>query len=335
MLLNPQRIGSREKQILAGLFLSKYDAIGLKKLGFDSFGEAFNVIGYALGSKPASIKNYRDEFDPLFPNQRKGWHKRPARDYCLKVFEEYKNLDFETFSGLVKSFVGYDENVSSEVREADDKPDGESNFAKRLITGLAAERYFESIHRSLAEFKGYTAEDTTRLGCGYDFRLRVDNRNDFLAVEVKGLKDRTGNLSLTPKEHEVAGLLGGRFFLFVVKNRKGDFQIDSVAIHVTTYATEALVRKCVENLQAGLKPLIVTLGDGVTVAAAALRNRGIADRVDVLDCAQFLTANLYERSLFQAADCKVTLTKLLERYNEIVKECESDPALRIRLESSA
>src|SRR6266705_2844103 len=72
----------------------------IKRLGFDSFIEAFNVIGYAMRSKPASIKNYRDEFDPLFPNRRKGWHKRKTRDYCLKVFEEYKNLDLESFTGL-------------------------------------------------------------------------------------------------------------------------------------------------------------------------------------------------------------------------------------------
>jgi hypothetical protein len=50
MLLNPQRIATREKLILAGLYLSKYDSLGLKKLGFESFIEAFNVIGYALGS---------------------------------------------------------------------------------------------------------------------------------------------------------------------------------------------------------------------------------------------------------------------------------------------
>src|ERR1700675_3034932 len=104
MVLNPLRIAAREKLILAGLYLSKYDAAGLKKLGFESFLEAFNVIGYALGSKPASIKNYRDEFDPLISKRRKGWHKRPTREYCLKIFEEYKGLDLETFSGLIKSF---------------------------------------------------------------------------------------------------------------------------------------------------------------------------------------------------------------------------------------
>ena len=101
--------------------------------------EAFNVIGYALGAKPASVKNYRDEFDPLFPNRRKGWHKRDTRDYCLKVFKQYKDLDFEEFSGLVRLFVGCDANALGELRPTEEIDDEESSFAKRLITGLAAE----------------------------------------------------------------------------------------------------------------------------------------------------------------------------------------------------
>ena len=57
MVLDPQQIPTREKLILTGLYLSKYDSAGVRKLGFESFVEAFNVIGYALGEKPASIKN--------------------------------------------------------------------------------------------------------------------------------------------------------------------------------------------------------------------------------------------------------------------------------------
>lgn len=218
MLLNPQRIAAREKLVLAGLFFSKYDSAGLKKLGFGSFSEAFNVIGYALGAKPASIKNYRDEFDPLFPNPRMGWHKRATRDYCLEVLKQYGDLDLEAFSGLVRSFVGYDENAWSEVRPAGENEDEESSFAKRLITGLAAEHYFESVQPGIPEFIDYVLENTTRLGCGYDFRLRSESHKDFLAVEVKGLKERTGSLAFTPKEYEVAAALKNRFFLFVVKN---------------------------------------------------------------------------------------------------------------------
>jgi hypothetical protein len=218
MVLDPQKMVMRDKLILTGLYLSKYDAVGLKKLGFESFTEAFNVTGYALGQKPASIKNYRDEFDPLFPNKRKGWHKRPTREYCLKVFTDYKNLDLNTFTSLIKSLAGYDESAWSELRPKREMPEGQSDFAKRLITGLAAERYFESSFSSLTEFKNFSFENTTRLGCGYDFRLNHEAGENFLAVEVKGLKATSGSLSLTPKEHEVASALDARFFLFVVKN---------------------------------------------------------------------------------------------------------------------
>jgi len=219
VVLSSQRISTREKLILAGLYLSKYDSQGLQKLGFESFVEAFNLMGYALGSRPASIKNYRDEFDPLFPNRRKGWHKRPVRHYCLKVFKEYGDLDLESFAGLVKSFVGYNESVWSGVQPKEERYESESYFS-RAITGLAAEQYFEAVQSSVSEFKGYTVENTTRFGCGYDFRLRLGAQQDFLAVEVKGLKERTGGLSLTPKEFEVATVLRDRFFLFVVTNFK-------------------------------------------------------------------------------------------------------------------
>jgi len=218
MILNPDRIANRTKLILTGLYLAKYDSLGLKQLGFRSFVEAFNVIGYALGSQPASIKNYRDELDPLFPNRRKGWHKRPVRDYCLRVFEEYRTLELDVFTGLIKSFVGYDENFWSEMQSKEETDEGASGFAKRLITGLAAEQYFESVHADLPEFRGLEIENTTRLGCGHDFRLHSTNHGKFLAIEVKGLRQLTGALSLTPKEFESASALQDRFYLFVVKN---------------------------------------------------------------------------------------------------------------------
>jgi Domain of unknown function (DUF4928) len=113
--------------------------------------------------------------------------------------------------------------------------------------------------------------------------------------------------------------------------RKSDFQVEAVAIHVTTHPSEALVRKCADNLRAELKPVILSIGEGVPGAAFLLKNSDLVDRVDVLDAAQFLTANVYERSLFKAAECNVTLGKLLTRYNEIVAECETDPTLVVRM----
>lgn len=218
---SPADLATRQKLILCGLYLSKFDSRGLTSLGFESFTEAFNVIGYALGTRPASIKNYRDEFDPLFPNPRVGWHKRAIREYCRVVYERYKGLELEDFTGLVKSFFGYDGLGVSEVPQTEKAEDGTSAFAQRLVTGLAAEHYFETVHPSLQEFRGLVVENTTRFGCGYDFRLRGGpERENFLAVEVKGLKDLTGSLSMTGKEYDVASSLRDRFFLFVVKNFK-------------------------------------------------------------------------------------------------------------------
>ncbi len=190
----------------------------MKQLGFRTYAEAYNVVGYALGSRPLSIKNYRDEFDPLFPNPRKGWHKREIREYCKKVLDEYEDLDFGSFTGLIKSFVGYDENALSVVQSRDEREERASGFANRLITGLAAERYFESVHSTLPEFRGCAIENTTQLGCGYDFKLCREKSKDFLAVEVKGIRQRVGSISLTPREYEVATELRDRFYLFVVKN---------------------------------------------------------------------------------------------------------------------
>ncbi|MGA2086024.1 MAG: DUF3883 domain-containing protein [Terracidiphilus sp.] len=218
MILDPNRIAIREKLILTGIYLSKYGSQGLKRLGFRTYAEAYNVVGYALGSRPLSIKNYRDEFDPLFPIPRKGWHKREIRNYCKKVLVEYENLDVESFTGLIKSFVGYDENTWSTVETKEERDKRASGFAKRLITGLAAERYFELIHSTLPEFQGCAIQNTTQLGCGYDFKLLREKSKDFLAVEVKGIREKVGSISLTPMEYEVATELQDRFYLFVVKN---------------------------------------------------------------------------------------------------------------------
>jgi hypothetical protein len=218
MNLDPSRIAGREKLILTGVYLSKFGALGLKRLGFRTYAEAYNVVGYALGSRPASIKNYRDEFDPILQSSRKGWHKREIREYCKRVLDEYGGLDFETFAGLIKSFAGYNDNEWSAVQAGDEPEERASGFAKRLITGLAAERYFESIHSTLPEFRGLAIENTTQLGCGYDFKLIGEGDADYLAVEVKGIRETAGSVSLTPREFEVATELQGRFYLCVVKN---------------------------------------------------------------------------------------------------------------------
>ena len=46
----------RDKLILTGLYLSKFNEEALNELGFKNYQEAFNVLGLSLASKPSSIK---------------------------------------------------------------------------------------------------------------------------------------------------------------------------------------------------------------------------------------------------------------------------------------
>lgn len=209
----------REKSILAGLYFSKFDGEGLKTLGFGGFTEAFNVIGLTLGVPPGSIKNYRDEFDPLFPNSRKGWHQRPMRDNCKKIYDSFGGLSLKNFTSLLKQLLYKEHELDLLVEElAVSEIDTDGSFAKRLLTGQAAEQYFMNAFKHIPSFDGLDIRDTTKLGCGFDFQLY--SPSVCLAVEVKGLNDKSGNITLTEKEHAVASRMGERYFLFVVKNFK-------------------------------------------------------------------------------------------------------------------
>lgn len=130
---------------------------------------------------------------------------------------EYEALDPQIFSALIRSFVDGNDPVSGADQDGG-TDGGQSAFAQRLITGIAAENYFETVQPALPEFCKYDVENTTRLGCGYDFSLRNKATDEFLAVEVKGLRDKSGGIALTSKEYQMAGTLADKFYLFVVKN---------------------------------------------------------------------------------------------------------------------
>lgn len=114
-------------------------------------------------------------------------------------------------------------------------------------------------------------------------------------------------------------------------NRLGDFVIDGSIIHVTTFPGEAVIRKCQQNLDAGTKPIIITIAEGVPVAKGLANNAGLLGRIDIMEAEQFLAANLHELSLFKASVHRSTLESLIVVYNRIVAENETDPSLQIEI----
>ena len=207
---------SRQKAMLAGMFLSKFDKEGLRRLGFKTLREACNVIGAALGVHFRSVRNYRDEFDPVLSATRKGWENRPMRPDRKAMLEQYSELKLPEFADLLKRVVYRNPEIDAILEAAETRQGEDSSFARRLITGQAAEEYFRKNYRKVPEFSGLRLQDTTGFGCGFDFRLSAENIS--YGVEVKGIKESSGSVVLTEKEHRVADIMRGDFFLFVVKN---------------------------------------------------------------------------------------------------------------------
>jgi len=115
------------------------------------------------------------------------------------------------------------------------------------------------------------------------------------------------------------------------KGRVGDFLIDDVAIPVTNAPSESMIRDCITNLTDGLRAIVVTRKAGVAVAEGLAGNAGIADRIDIFEIEQFLALNLYELSGFAPSRRRAAVSEVIDRYNWIVDEVETDPSLRIAL----
>jgi len=213
------KLSRTDKVTLAGLYLSKFNDSALKALGCTGVWQAFNVIGYSLEAGPASVKNYRDEFDheiskntPSHP--RKGWN-RPLKTRSQKLYELFADTNFGDFTDLVKSFLipslEKEKLVASVTNQAVN-----INLAQRLMTGQAAEAYFKKHHSSINSFRNYDIEDVTSCGCGYDFHLSC--QLDFYCVEVKGINTKKGGILMTEKEYALAESLKERYCLFVVRD---------------------------------------------------------------------------------------------------------------------
>jgi len=210
---------ANKKLMLAGMFLSKFNRQGLEALGYKSLQEAYNSFAFAVGGKPSSVKLYMQEFDPFFPNSRKGWRNRPIRPTRQNLIDEFGGLGLEEFSELVRTQFAGDVDVDPAVGRAavaaGVKDDANSTFARRMMTGLAAENFFEENYREISRFKDCALQRTTAYGCGFDFKLTPPNE-EFLAVEVKGLRMPSGQIQLTEKEFKMAQYLSARFYLYVV-----------------------------------------------------------------------------------------------------------------------
>jgi len=113
--------------------------------------------------------------------------------------------------------------------------------------------------------------------------------------------------------------------------RAGDFVLDDVTIHVTTTPSEALIRKCKNNIEAGLRPIIVTISESRAGVESIARGFDIEGGIDVIEAEQFIATNILEWSQLVAKSQRIEIERLILRYNEIIESIETDPSLLITI----
>jgi len=207
-------------------YLSRFDEQAYRNLGYTHKNKAHSEIGSLLGVNPNSIKNMRDEYDPIHENNRAGWHQRPLRPSRIKILEAFQKLPEEELRQVVLRILEeasgstHEDSISVIVEQIASpkrkKSEKDSVFVVRGPTGRKAEEYFIEYHRQSGRPIMGTLKDMRDMGCGFDFEIR---NNDTLAyIEVKGINDATGGISFTSKEWETARQSGSAYYLVIVSN---------------------------------------------------------------------------------------------------------------------
>lgn len=100
--------------MVCGYYLSRYDVEAYESLGFEDWKAAYESIGRALGVPAGSIRNWRDEFDPVHDNPRKGWHRRPMAPSRIRMIESLGDYTRDELRALVVDAIATPRGPSAE-----------------------------------------------------------------------------------------------------------------------------------------------------------------------------------------------------------------------------
>jgi hypothetical protein len=70
--------------LFVSYYLSRFNTTAYQNLGFGNQGETHIKIGQLMNINPHTIKNWRDEFDPVH-GHRVGWYQRKMNPSRVNV----------------------------------------------------------------------------------------------------------------------------------------------------------------------------------------------------------------------------------------------------------
>jgi hypothetical protein len=91
--------------MIAGYYLSRCDERAYQSLGFESKTATHIELARAFGTKPASVRNWRDEFGPVHDNPRRGWDKREMTPSRVRVVEALGDVSDDELLQLLRAAI--------------------------------------------------------------------------------------------------------------------------------------------------------------------------------------------------------------------------------------
>lgn len=205
----------REKLLILAFYLAKFDREAYANLGYTKIKQAHEELGRKMGYKGNSVKNRRDDFDPLF-GHRAGWHQVELSKSNLEIVGTFDHLSEVALRSIVLELL--DEGSSVELFLPVNFPRQASTYTytTRGVTGKKAEAFF--MEWFTEHYPHDTLVDTRDLGCGYDFK--VENADH--VFEVKGLSGDNGGVLFTDKEWTIAAEKQEDYYFVLVKDCLSD-----------------------------------------------------------------------------------------------------------------
>ncbi|MVN91458.1 DUF3883 domain-containing protein [Mucilaginibacter aquatilis] len=209
----------RKLALYPAYYLARFNEVAYARLGYGTMNETHRAIAEILDVKQTTLKQMRDEFDPLFGN-RAGWYQKKmivSRELVAKAMEGLGENDvFAIVTEILNRGIQNADSIAVllAVPGSSDRKKSSPVFVPRGPTGRKAEEIFMkwyAVHKLPAAGR---LIDTRELGTGYDFEIETENSSLF--VEVKGIGEAEGGIGFTGKEWETALRNGDSYYLVVV-----------------------------------------------------------------------------------------------------------------------
>ncbi|HRP44778.1 MAG TPA: HNH endonuclease [Ginsengibacter sp.] len=152
--------------LIAAFYISKFDDLAYKNLGYPTVTSTHKGIGEKLGIKGTTIQNMRDEFDPYHGNPRKGWHQRkmsPSREEIMSQYNHYSEPELRKVVEAILDPGILHQEIFNEIEKEEI-----SSQDKKVIEGEVLERKTLSYKRNAASALSCKERDShTCQACGF------------------------------------------------------------------------------------------------------------------------------------------------------------------------